>query len=382
MMFQVLEVLVYSSCQTTSNTGMKVKRLLEKLAEKMSRLSEEKLFYDVYDGPDAREEQAFHTRNSRIPAGHERTIEGAEWAFERKKTFKVRGVVVEPCQLLFDNFSKDPLVGDLITRQYNSLSRHTIEILQNGGVLNFLALRFHHKYSNVGAFKIVENAKLWNAQTILWSYWLPQGKYLDIAKHPDATRQPIYVLTPNFSGCSVVLDELDESTLRVYHVEGGKENQQYNDIPNHGLGQLFYMSYTDYGYYTRNGTTFENITAYAFMQYSVANREWQIHYQRLEHIPTIQIYQNHPDSMFPFFNKPHEITVNLAKGTRVCGTGRYTSLHDSSDAWCTSLRTHINPSHKQSLPCIYTLATQCNTYPISDDTASRTITKTSITNQN
>ena len=192
--------------------------------------------------------------------------------------------------------------------------------MQNGGDLNFLALSFDHKYSNIGAFQIVENAKLWNAQTILWSYWLPQGKYLDIAKHPDSRRQPIHVLTPNFSGCSFVVYELDECTLRVYHVEGGKENIQYNDIPKHGLGLICCMCYTDYGYYTRNETTFENVTAYAFMKYSIANSEWEIHYQRQEHCPTIQKYQNHQAFMFRLFNKPHEITADIAKGTRIIGT--------------------------------------------------------------
>ncbi len=291
----------------------------------MARTGIFSLVSTVCEEPDAEDKQvkqSFHPRNSRIPAGDERTIKGAQQTFERKETFNIRGVEVEPSQLLGDNFSKHPLVSDLVSRQYNSLSAHTTKILKDGGDLYFLALCFDHIYCNISAFQIIENAKLWNGQTILWSYWLPQGKYLDIAKHPDSRRQPIHVLTPNFSGCSLVVDELDESRLRVYHVEGGKENLQYNDIPKHGLGLLCCMSYTDYGYYTRNGKTFENVTAYAFMQYSIANKEWEIHYQRQEHSPAIRKYQYNPSSIFRLFNKSHEITAYIAKGTRVLGSNR------------------------------------------------------------
>ena len=136
-----------TSQQTTSSMCIKVKEMLERLTEKGFRHSEEKLsdpceyacpftqqlFTNtisrntltcaVCDEPDAENKQAFHPRNSRIPAGDERTIEGTELTFERKETFNIRGVEVEPSKLLGDNFSKHPLVSDLVSRQYNSLQR-------------------------------------------------------------------------------------------------------------------------------------------------------------------------------------------------------------------------------------------------------------------
>lgn len=76
------------------------------------------------------------------------------------------------------------------------------------------------------------------------AYWAPQGGYVDIPAHPQKG-QPKLVLTPGFSGCTFVADKLNENTLRVRHVQGGKEDLEYNNLPDeaHGLGMISAMEY-------------------------------------------------------------------------------------------------------------------------------------------
>ena len=50
------------------------------------------------------------------------------------------------------------------------------------------------------------------------AYWLPQGGSCDI---PVVASERKFVFTPDFSGCSLLIDQINDMTYRVYHVTGG-----------------------------------------------------------------------------------------------------------------------------------------------------------------
>jgi len=49
-------------------------------------------------------------------------------------------------------------------------------------------------------------------------YWVPQGGSCDV---PIIAADRAYVFTPDFSGCSLIVDQISDSMYRVYHVTGG-----------------------------------------------------------------------------------------------------------------------------------------------------------------
>jgi hypothetical protein len=107
-----------------------------------------------------------------------------------------------------------------------------------------------------------------------YAYWAPQGGFVDIPVHPR-NGEPNYVFTPDFSGCCLVVDKINDTTLRVRHVEGGKEEVQYNTLQASeiGNGMVGHMLYDDYGII--NGS--ENRCGFAFMVYS--GGRWVIKWQ-------------------------------------------------------------------------------------------------------
>lgn len=124
------------------------------------------------------------------------------------------------------------------------------------------------------------------------AYFLVQGRFIDIPIHP-APNQPSFVFTPPFSGCSLVVDLMERTTnnqpekfYRVYHVEGRKENQQYNDLSDHGYGMVEIMQYKQYGYHfdTDRHRFLENVLGIAFMKYSQQHNTWLL-YQQNQYVP-------------------------------------------------------------------------------------------------
>jgi Uncharacterized alpha/beta hydrolase domain (DUF2235) len=107
-----------------------------------------------------------------------------------------------------------------------------------------------------------------------YAFWAPQGGFVDIPVHPR-NGEPNYVFTPDFSGCCLVVDKINDTTLRVRHVEGGKEEVQYNTLQASeiGNGMVGHMLYDDYGII--NGS--ENRCGFAFMVYS--GGRWVIKWQ-------------------------------------------------------------------------------------------------------
>lgn len=124
-------------------------------------------------------------------------------------------------------------------------------------------------------------------------YWAPQGGYVDIPVNPSGT-QPDHVFTPAFSGCSLTVEQLNENVLRVRHVEGGKEDAQFNNLPRseHGLGLGAAMEYPDYGYAANDsGQMQEFKNAFAFMKFDQKQQAWNIHYQTVEGTASITRYE-------------------------------------------------------------------------------------------
>lgn len=123
-------------------------------------------------------------------------------------------------------------------------------------------------------------------------YWAPQGGYVDIPVHPGWA-EPDYVFTPGFGGCSLVVDQLEENVLRVRHVEGAKEDAQYNTLPagEHGWGQAAAMEYSDYGIAAdQNNNADTLLGGFAFMKYDRTTKVWNIHFQSLQGTPNISRY--------------------------------------------------------------------------------------------
>lgn len=121
------------------------------------------------------------------------------------------------------------------------------------------------------------------------AYWCHQGKYVDIPIHPTGD-QPKLLFTPTFSGCTMVVDLIEkeingksEPVFRVYHVQGKKENAEYNDLTDHGYGMVTSMQYRNYGYYKADvhkpETFTENYIGSAFMAYSEQANKWILYHQ-------------------------------------------------------------------------------------------------------
>ncbi|VVO50395.1 hypothetical protein PS896_00255 [Pseudomonas fluorescens] len=124
-------------------------------------------------------------------------------------------------------------------------------------------------------------------------YWAPQGGYVDIPVNPSGV-QPDHVFTPAFSGCSLTVEQLNKNVLRVRHVEGGKEDAQFNNLPRseRGLGLGAAMEYPDYGFAVNDsGQMQEFKNAFAFMKFDRKLQAWNIHYQTVEGTASITRYQ-------------------------------------------------------------------------------------------
>lgn len=122
------------------------------------------------------------------------------------------------------------------------------------------------------------------------AYWCPQGKHVDIPINPTIRGDPRYVFTPTFSGCTMAVDLVEkavdgrmEKVFRVYHVQGGKENVEYNDVKDHGLGMVTSMEYRNYGYFRpdmhKANLYAENTIGSAFMAFDVQTNKWILYHQ-------------------------------------------------------------------------------------------------------
>nr|WP_241391766.1 RHS repeat domain-containing protein [Serratia proteamaculans]ULG18324.1 SppC [Serratia proteamaculans] len=236
------------------------------------------------------------------------------------KNMTVRSFAGTPVSLysaLGDNvLHREALLTDLINKSKAAMDSETTSILENkeGGILAFNAIKLSNNTGDVFNALHIVNKKTTEFQQgpgAVRAYWAPQGGYVDIPVHPHGG-EPELVFTPGFSGCVFVADKLSENTIRVRHVEGNKEDAQYNDESiDHGLGMIEAMEYKHYGYYTdENGIVIENITGSAFMRYereagSDRPGKWKIKYQAIENASNILSIQ---ELRSGFINKKIELT--------------------------------------------------------------------------
>ncbi|MCO8311917.1 dermonecrotic toxin domain-containing protein [Pseudomonas mandelii] len=179
---------------------------------------------------------------------------------------------------------------------------------QGGGEMMFSMQRMTHSAAPGGEFnalKVVDLAagELPGQADTVRGYWAPQGGYVDIPVHPQWA-EPDHVFTPSFSGCSLVVDQMDENVLRVRHVEGGKEAAQYNDLPahEHGWGLSTAMEYPDYGLLNdENGNAYMVLTGFAYLKYDREAGKWTLHYQSVRGAPVIARYSKSEPG---WFDKP------------------------------------------------------------------------------
>lgn len=93
---------------------------------------------------------------------------------------------------------------------------------------------------------------------------------------------------------------MNDETFRVYHVQGGKEDVEYNNLVDHGKGMVTAMEYRHYGYHRTDFKTLEpqnfneNVLGSAYMAYSEQMNKWILYHQS-------QFVPNNPFS--PFINR-------------------------------------------------------------------------------
>lgn len=117
----------------------------------------------------------------------------------------------------------------------------------------------------------------------LLGYWVPQGGYCDI---PKASARRPFVFTPDFSGCSLLVDQIDDETYRVYHVQGGSGRLQPEYYARHAsaprrLGLAAAMTFGDYGHGCGDrfaeGQVRTERRGFAFLKYEQGR--WWIYFQ-------------------------------------------------------------------------------------------------------
>ncbi|WP_432779577.1 hypothetical protein QZL74_27120 [Burkholderia gladioli pv. alliicola] len=101
------------------------------------------------------------------------------------------------------------------------------------------------------------------------AYWVPQGGSCDI---PVLATDRKYVFTPDFSGCSLLVDQLNDRTFRVYHVTGGSSYLQTEYKNRRASSSKLAAALTHEGYGTR-----ESPRALLFMMFD--SGRWWICYQ-------------------------------------------------------------------------------------------------------
>ncbi|TFZ49376.1 hypothetical protein E5C26_20110 [Serratia proteamaculans] len=216
----------------------------------------------------------------------------------------LRGEPVNLINVLTDKeLSQAPLIMDLINPAKVTMDADTKKTLcsPNGGILTFNAIRVSKADNDaIYALRILDTqtSDYQKSAGGVNAYWAPQGGYVDIPAHPQKG-EPELVLTPAFSGCSFVADKFNEKVIRVRHVQGGKEDAEYNnlDVSEHGLGMIGAMEYHDYGFHkNEEQTVVENITGSAFMKYE--NGKWKIKFQSLPNAPKIQSLKQETTGLF------------------------------------------------------------------------------------
>ncbi|WP_229064065.1 RHS repeat protein [Morganella morganii] len=268
-----------------------------------------------------------------ISTGSDREIRGAKLIPPAANTVTelFKGEPVRLHDVLADStLQQTPLLTDLINPakvKMDSSTRSSLSAVK-GGIMEFNAVHIPVGNNGINALRIIdtETSAFQRGKGTTLAYWVPQGGYADIPAHPE-NGQPQLVFTPGFSGCSFVADKLDDTTIRVRHVQGGKEDAEYNRLhaSEHGHGMIGAMEYRDYGYHENySGTVLENIQGSAFMKYE--GDSWQIKYQRLKNAPGI-VSMGEKTSGIVRKQQGLKLEIRHSRERSVAGTGSVSLTH-------------------------------------------------------
>ncbi|MEM8042364.1 RHS repeat-associated core domain-containing protein, partial [Morganella morganii] len=268
-----------------------------------------------------------------ISTGSDREIRGAKLIPPAANTVTelFKGEPVRLHDVLADStLQQTPLLTDLINPakvKMDSSTRSSLSAVK-GGIMEFNAVHIPAGNNGINALRIIdtETSAFQRGKGTTLAYWVPQGGYADIPAHPE-NGQPQLVFTPGFSGCSFVADKLDDTTIRVRHVQGGKEDAEYNRLhaSEHGHGMIGAMEYRDYGYHENySGAVLENIQGSAFMKYE--GDSWQIKYQRLKNAPGI-VSMGEKTSGIVRKQQGLKLEIRHSRERSVVGTGSVPLMH-------------------------------------------------------
>ena len=268
-----------------------------------------------------------------ISTGSDREIRGAKLIPPAANTVTelFKGEPVRLDDVLADStLQQTPLLTDLINPakvKMDSSTRSSLSAVK-GGIMEFNAVHIPAGNNGINALRIIdtETSAFQRGKGTTLAYWVPQGGYADIPAHPE-NGQPQLVFTPGFSGCSFVADKLDDTTIRVRHVQGGKEDAEYNRLhaSEHGHGMIGAMEYRDYGYHENySGAVLENIQGSAFMKYE--GDSWQIKYQRLKNAPGI-VSMGEKTSGIVRKQQGLKLEIRHSRERSVVGTGSVPLMH-------------------------------------------------------
>lgn len=221
-----------------------------------------------------------------------------------------------------NEWAMTPLLTDLLNPQKIRMAASTLEVLrerQGSGILPFSVLRITDGGRHIYALQIADAEAIQPAgsRPVEFAYWAPQGGYVDIPRRPSGG-EPELVFTPGFSGCALVADLLDANTLRIRHVQGGYECQEYNDPKIiHGDGLINVMQYVHYGYHPHESGYRENITGTAFMIFDRLSDAWVIRYQGIIHSPSVKSLEK---TTTGFFTKENKVIATVIASVSSCVT--------------------------------------------------------------
>lgn len=216
-------------------------------------------------------------------------LEKIHFQFPREKEtyeqFKKYSVKATPLSQIVDleGLTSRPFLmpGQIPTQSARIINPDDLRNIYNFRVLSIMDDRpngFENRAYNVIEPTTMEPS---NGNGVTRAYWAHQGRFVDIPIHPTGD-QPKYLFTPPFSGCSLAVDMINEDQYRVYHVEGGHEDNQYNALRDHGLGMVKTITFRDYGVHVNvNSEVIQNSLGLMFLSYSDQLERWTINYQNL-----------------------------------------------------------------------------------------------------
>lgn len=291
--------------------------------------------YKDEDGGETRKKQSNGLWEPVLATGADRNVPGARFIDRGKPQLDVPATGVQTsleAALVIPQFNQMEVSAGLLNVQTGGYASITGPMLRVGGVFNFIMDRFTSAGGSFNALRFVDGSKADTAdrERSVTGYWAPQGSYVDVPTRPGPD-DPAYVFTPAFNGCSLTVEQLNDNTLRVRHVEGNKENAQFNNLPpeEHGMGLSAAMEYKDYGFdLDEAGRPEEIVSGFAFMKFDKKQQLWNIHYQTVQGASIINRYAPGKKGWFSSTNasvaiyKQSRVRKTMSKQVTVINRGK------------------------------------------------------------